>query len=51
MEILRKDFKKSKIAWKKRFEEELEEKKKMKEENKKELEEIRRKRELEKSKK
>ena len=51
MEMLRKEFKHSKNVWKKRFEEELEEKKKMKEENKKELEEIRRKRELEKFKK
>lgn len=51
MEMLRKEFKQSKNVWKKRFEEELEEKKKMQEENKKELEEIRRKREMEKAKK
>ena len=51
MEILRKDFKKSKNVWKKRFEEELEEKKKMKEQLQKEIEEIRRKREMEKAKK
>ena len=48
MEMLRKEFKQSKNVWKKRFEEELEEKKKMQEESRKELEEIRRKRELEK---
>lgn len=51
MEMLRKEFKQSKNVWKKRFEEELEEKKKMQEESRKELEEIRRKRELEKAKK
>jgi len=51
MEMLRKEFKQSKNVWKKRFEEDLKEKQKMKEQNKKELEEIRRKREMEKSKK
>jgi len=45
------EIKKNKINCKKRFEEELEEKKKQKELFKKELEEIRRKREIEKSKK
>lgn len=51
MEMLRKEFKQSKNVWKKRFGEELEEKKKMQEENKKEIEEIRRKREMDKAKK